>query len=259
MPQHQMEVMDPTGHLTIKWSPDSEEEITAARETFRAMRDLGYNAFRVTGSDNKGERLKFFRSHSREDDPHSAACRGLEMPLWINVNNTNSIYYTTCATGSTVCGNASVVCGGVYYTITTTSSSAAGTAPSPVVYYQRPPVAVESHHTSQRRALQKHPQEARDRARQLLLSHLTPEQRQTFESNRWFVVQGGKSGRRYRIKDTDDLVANIDVLDGDRVDHRICAHAPIDRFPLHDHLLAQKIMIECEEEQMLKIANRHAA
>lgn len=99
---------------------------------------------------------------------------------------------------------------------------------------------------------------ASQRAEQLLLSHLTPEQRRTFEQNKWFVVEGGKSKRKYRIRNSGSLVANIDVLDGDKVAHRLCGHVNSRAsVPLADHLLAQKVMLELAEDDFLRLANRH--
>jgi hypothetical protein len=101
--------------------------------------------------------------------------------------------------------------------------------------------------------------EVTNRARELLLSKLTQEQRETFERNNWFVVAGGKSNTRYRLEGH-TLVANIVVLafGSEQALHRLCAH--LNRsLPMEDHLLAQKLMLEYDEEEFLKIANRHAA
>jgi hypothetical protein len=122
----------------------------------------------------------------------------------------------------------------------------------------------------QRRAIAAFPKGARDRARELLLSHLTLEQRETLERNKWFVVRGGKSGKLYRIRDQGSMVANIEelIVEPQRVmlidevrqaSHRLCAHCDLFKYPLGDQLLAQKLMLEIEEEAFLKIANRHAA
>lgn len=112
-----------------------------------------------------------------------------------------------------------------------------------------------------------HDQAARDRSRELLLAHLTPAQRETFDKNKWFIVEGGLSKQRYRIRDTGHMVANIDVLDDTfvldaakdqaRVSHRLCGHCDINEVPLYDQLLAQKMMLELDEERFLKLANRH--
>lgn len=100
-------------------------------------------------------------------------------------------------------------------------------------------------------------QEALEKSRQLLLSHLRPEQRKTFEQHKWFVVEGGKSKQQYRIRNC--VSANIDVLNkkGD-VTHRLCAHGSYD-LPLYDHMLMQKILLQYDEQRFLSIANRHAA
>lgn len=100
------------------------------------------------------------------------------------------------------------------------------------------------------------------RAKILLLRRLTPVQRATFRENNWFVVTGGKTGRRYRINAKGSICANIDVLaenDNGRVDHRLCAHAEPASVPTCDQLLTQKIMLEWAEEEFLSRANRHAA
>lgn len=109
--------------------------------------------------------------------------------------------------------------------------------------------------------LEKHSQAARDRALNLLLSHLTPEQRATFEAKKWFIVEGGRSKRQYRIHANDNVAANIEVLDldGRRTLSRLCGHCNITKVPLGDHVLAQKIMLESDEDAFLRIANRHAA
>ncbi len=101
-------------------------------------------------------------------------------------------------------------------------------------------------------------QEARTRAHELLLEHLTPAQRKTFVENKWFMVEGD-SKTRYRIKDTGSIVANIDVLNATgAVTHRLCGHAR-HGIPHSDQLLVQKVMIECDEAAFLRIANRHPA
>jgi hypothetical protein len=101
---------------------------------------------------------------------------------------------------------------------------------------------------------------AKKRARELLIEHLTPAQKRTFAKNDWFVVEGGKSKTRYRISAKNSLVANIDVMTVDgKITHRLCGHCDPGKLPLHDHLLAQKMMLEHAEDEFLKLANRHVA
>lgn len=98
------------------------------------------------------------------------------------------------------------------------------------------------------------------RAESLLLSTLTPAQRETYERHKWFVVEGGKSKTKYRIRYSDHMVANVDVLaDDGKVVHRLCCHLDIGTVPTGDQLLAQKLMLEGNEDHFLKTANRHRA
>lgn len=108
-------------------------------------------------------------------------------------------------------------------------------------------------------AEQQRTQPAKNRAKELLLTHLTPAQKETFEKNKWFIVEGGKSKQRYRIR-TNSQAMNIEVMDGEKVKYRLCAHLNYQcDAPLDDHILAQKLMLEAAEDDFLKIANRHAA
>jgi hypothetical protein len=99
--------------------------------------------------------------------------------------------------------------------------------------------------------------QARTRSRELLLAHLTEAQRKTFRDNRWFVIQGGKTKATYRIRDAGHA-GNIDVMQGERVTHRLCCHCD-HSIPVYDNMLAQKLTLECDEEAFLRLANRHAA
>jgi phage anti-repressor protein len=98
--------------------------------------------------------------------------------------------------------------------------------------------------------------EAFVRSRELLLSHLTAVQKKTFEENNWFIVEGGKSKTKYRIN-TDRYAGNIDIMKGTKVTFRLCVHCS--DVPMHDHHLAQKLMLEYDEDHILRLANRTAA
>lgn len=102
---------------------------------------------------------------------------------------------------------------------------------------------------------------AKKRAMGLLLAYLTPEQRATFRAHGWFVVQGGKTRTRYRIRGKEGLIANIDVLaDNDNtVRYRLCGHCRHGEVPFGDQLLGQKLMLELDEDHFVGLANRHAA
>jgi len=98
-------------------------------------------------------------------------------------------------------------------------------------------------------------QEANERAEALLLAHLTPDQRETLERMRHFVVQSER-GRVYHLRR--GRLANVDEMDKDRVVAQYCIHPSICNIPEADSLLAQKLMLEMNEEQFLRIANRTA-
>src|SRR5258706_2927254 len=97
-----------------------------------------------------------------------------------------------------------------------------------------------------------------ERARELLISHLTTEQRETFEKNRWFVVVGGKSKTEYRIRTDYGIAGNIDVMAKGRKVASLCCHCRSD-IPNEDQFLAQKIALMWVEDNFLKTANRCAA
>jgi hypothetical protein len=92
------------------------------------------------------------------------------------------------------------------------------------------------------------------RAEQLLVRHLTPEQRRTLRRNRWFVIEG-QSGRRYQIG-TAQHAGNIRLLgdDGEPVE-QLCCHPRTGEVPLYDSILTQKLMLEGDEETFRRIAN----
>ncbi len=96
------------------------------------------------------------------------------------------------------------------------------------------------------------------RAREIMLQHLTPQQREMVERNNWFIVAGGKSGKRYRIHANLHKVAgNVELLDAkeEKALARFCCHLQ-HQYPSHDHHLAQKLMLEWDEDTFLHLANR---
>lgn len=96
------------------------------------------------------------------------------------------------------------------------------------------------------------------RSRELLFRHLTAEQRRTVENNKWFVVIGGNSGTRYRIRTDYGVAGNISVMRGDRTEATLCCHCGSD-IPAHDQFLAQKLALMWDEDEFLRTANRRAA
>jgi hypothetical protein len=95
-------------------------------------------------------------------------------------------------------------------------------------------------------------QAAAARARVILEENLTEEQRKQLADNNWFEVITPKG--TYRIRR--GWAGNVDRLDdGGRVRDRFCIH-PSESVPPEDNMLAQKLLLEANEEMFLRIANR---
>lgn len=105
------------------------------------------------------------------------------------------------------------------------------------------------------RAYNRRKKEADDRAEVLLLSHLTPKQKEDYRKHKYICFKG-RSGANYRIR-AGSHVGNVDVMDarGKEVMHRLCAH-PLS-VPMPDTLLTQLFHLRHHEADFLRIANRH--
>jgi hypothetical protein len=98
---------------------------------------------------------------------------------------------------------------------------------------------------------------AEERAWGLLLEHLTDAQRRGLEQHGHFHVTGGRTGQTYRIRRGTQV--NIDVLGrGNRVVDRLCFQ-PRGAPTTGDTMLAQKVMLELDEDEALRAAVRHGA
>lgn len=94
------------------------------------------------------------------------------------------------------------------------------------------------------------------KADQLLESVLDEVQRQHFKATDSFLVVG-RSGKLYRIRR--GRSGNVDEVEPNgRVVQRYCAH-PVEFVPDGDTMVAQKLMLECDEDAFLRMANRHGA
>jgi hypothetical protein len=98
-----------------------------------------------------------------------------------------------------------------------------------------------------------------DRSRELLRACLQTEQLIQFDTTGCFTVRG----RLHDYRINQGRTANVDVLarDGQCL-HRLCFYpdtAGAGELPLFDVMLAQKLMLECEEEHALAIAIAHPA
>ena len=94
---------------------------------------------------------------------------------------------------------------------------------------------------------------ARQKARALLLSRLTPEQADHYSRLRFFYVRA-PSGHRYRIRH--GRARNVEHVDdlGNRL-ATLCAHPAID-CPDEDTMLTQMLWLQSNEAQFLQVANR---
>jgi hypothetical protein len=95
---------------------------------------------------------------------------------------------------------------------------------------------------------------AEQRAHTLLKRWLSPEQTAQLERNGHFEVRGSHSGKRYRIRPHRNK--NIDELDGEGSRIAVWCFGPRGNLPLGDHMLAQKIALETDEQATLAVANR---
>lgn len=116
--------------------------------------------------------------------------------------------------------------------------------------------ADEQHYRDQHAETTKRRDAAVNRARELLEEHLTPRQLTMYRKHGWFVVQGGKSGKRYVIH-TSGIAGNIHELGDNNISNiRYCCHANDNEMPAADHWLTQKLWIESCEDEFLAKANK---
>lgn len=98
--------------------------------------------------------------------------------------------------------------------------------------------------------------QARNRARDLLMAHLDAQQKRDVLEHDWFEVCSDR-GRRWRIR-MQGIVGNVDLMPevGSERLASYCAHSPGD-LPSSDHFLAQKLVLETDEQSFLNVANIH--
>jgi len=98
--------------------------------------------------------------------------------------------------------------------------------------------------------------EAKQRAEELLLKHLTPAQRADYLRSKWFIVEG-RAGERFKVHSDRGVHGNITRLEGEREIERLCFRAQdAANVPHHDHLLTQKLMLQHHVEEVLRTAGR---
>jgi hypothetical protein len=99
-------------------------------------------------------------------------------------------------------------------------------------------------------------QQAAEKAMQLLRENLSEKQKTALDKNGWFLVEGGKSKKTYRIYGN-RCAGNIHELCAERKKEiaRYCVHAEYS-IPLGDQLLAQAICLRLDEEHIISRANK---
>lgn len=94
---------------------------------------------------------------------------------------------------------------------------------------------------------------AEARARMLLLAHLNDEQRKTYERSQHFDVVSNND-RTWRILTGMGQSGNVLYMEDERKIASYCCYVRDYEIPLHDHFLAQKIVLETNENYWLEIA-----
>ena len=95
---------------------------------------------------------------------------------------------------------------------------------------------------------------ARKRAAELLLAHLDKDQQESLKRERKFIVHSRDRQRVYVVHH--GRAGNVQLLNKAGVPiAKYCIH-PVMECPDEDTMLAQKLMIETDEESFLRIANK---
>ena len=93
------------------------------------------------------------------------------------------------------------------------------------------------------------------KAERLLIRNLTPEQNEQYKKDKCFSVTGSETGAIYLI--TQGRTMNVWRLDekGQCIE-QLCFH-PVEYLPMGDDMLAQKLMLEACEKEVLSMANKY--
>lgn len=123
----------------------------------------------------------------------------------------------------------------------------------PEVPVPPPPEAVEMEARIARevRELEARQRTSTGRARSLLRSVLSPEQRAEYDAQGRFHVTA-PSGRRYKI--TEAWAGNVYLMVDNMPVRKFCIH-PARSVPTPDSMITQKFMLETDEREFLRIAN----
>lgn len=97
--------------------------------------------------------------------------------------------------------------------------------------------------------------EAVERARALLLSNLDPVQRAEYEDTGQFHVHVQTKDGEHVYRISDGQAGNVARVEGTRITCRYCIHPYGGGEPNEDVMLAQKLMLETDEQRFLQVAN----
>lgn len=97
-------------------------------------------------------------------------------------------------------------------------------------------------------------EDAHAKGLKLLDEWLSPAQRECLKTHNYFEVTGGTTGTRYRIRR--GRQQNIDELDADGKKVALLCFLPEGQLVAGDCMLAQKIALESNETEALRVANR---
>lgn len=122
-------------------------------------------------------------------------------------------------------------------------------------------VRADLRHQEERRAqrlkIEAEEAEAKKRAEKLLTEHLSPPQREQLAQKGHFELDViSRSGERRRYQIRRGYAGNVKQVDpsSGRVLKTLCIH-PRDRVPDADAMLAQKLLLEANETEFLRVAN----
>jgi hypothetical protein len=193
-------------------------------------------------------------------------------PYWSEITAATSTATTTATTGIFAAAGDTWWPLTIYSNISTTATTTATMTIYPRVTMSPPQRYIEPLplvgaptplvHTAREREEQRERRiarsQAQDRARTLLLSFLSPDQRRSLEANNAFIITAA-SGQRYRIRP--GTIGNVDVLAADNDNqkiHSLCFHQRnyLD-VPVEDVMLAQMLHLLDDEESVKRIANVH--
>ena len=260
---HTLQVLDHTGDTRTTWNPENQAEIDAAKATFnKLVKEKKYLAYKVTDDGNKGEQIREFDPTAGKIilSPSSSAAN---MPT-VYVTNSPWDSWITSTSNATTTGNVIwnnwVSSGTTSISYTVNDAGRYVTAPAPTAEQRAAAMAVREERQrrwdEEARLREEQRAASTARARELLLSLLTPEQVAMFAAHDYFELVGSDGGT-YRIRL--GVAGNVRLLEeGEEVEH-LCCHAPtsvrddngtfLGTLPKEDVMVGQLLMLRTDEKE----------